>query len=751
MGSSVIAFSPSTTYEEALGRAADLWGVEREYWDIWGRKHVAAPEAIRAVLESMGVSAGSRDELDRAVEQRLWNEWKRIIPPALVISVNDPVISLRLAAGAPQAAVRITVRNENGGSESITRSAEALEQTATAYLRGSEFQERRLRLPFELPVGYHELEAGVEGQAETTRSARLIVCPDRAWLPASLAGNGRAAGIAVSLYGLRSRRNWGCGDFTDLRAFIDWTAEELGASFVGLNPLHAIPNRQPYNISPYLPLCTFYKNLIYLDIEAIEDFAASRWAQALAACPRIQAEIAALREAEYVEYERVSALKLRFLRMLFRTFLRREFQRQSQRAREFQQYCEREGRFLDDFARFRALEDVLRRRLPGVWLWRDWPPEYHDPHSDATEDFARRHWRSVLFQKYIQWQIDRQLDAAQRFAQERGLAIGLYHDLALATDRFGADLWAHRRFYVEGSRVGAPPDDFSPNGQDWSFPPPNSLAHFEDGYRLFAESIRKNLRHGGALRIDHVMRFFHLFWIPEHLDATRGIYVRDRHEDLIRILALESVRNRVIIVGEDLGTVADQVRETLARFGILSYRLFYFEKWGDGAFKSPRDYPEQALVSASTHDLPTLDGFWRNRDIEARRRAGLIPDEGSYQAQIRARAAEKQKMLDLLFREGLLPDYVPKSADQIPELTGELHNAIVGFLALTPSRMMVLGEEDLMKQPDQQNLPGTTGEYPNWRHKTRFTIEELWTSQLAKDFAAMYRGWLERTGRLNRA
>lgn len=750
MGSSVISFSPSATYEEALGRAADLWGIEREYWDIWGRKHVATPEAIRAVLESMDVAAGSREELDRAVEQRLWSEWKRIVPPALVISVNDPVITLRIAAAASAAAVRITVRNENGGSESITRSADGLEHSGTAYLRGSEFQERRMRLPFGLPVGYHELEAGIEGQMDTMRTARLIVCPDRAWFPAGLAGNGRAAGIAISLYGLRSRRNWGCGDFTDLRAFIDWTAQELHASFVGLNPLHAIPNRQPYNTSPYLPLCTFYKNLIYLDIEAIEDFARSRWAQTLAACPRVQDEMSALRDAEFVEYERVSSLKLRFLRLLFRTFLRNELRRDSDRAREFREYCEREGQFLDDFARFRALDDVLHRRMPEVWLWRDWPPEYHDPHSSATEAFARKHWRSVLFHKYVQWQIDRQLNAAQSFAKERGLVIGLYHDLALATDRFGADLWAHRRFYVEGSRVGAPPDDFSPNGQDWSFPPPNSLAHFEDGYRLFAESIRKNLRHGGALRIDHVMRFFHLFWIPENLDATRGMYVRDRHEDLVRILALESVRNQVIIVGEDLGTVADEVRETLARFGILSYRLFYFEKWRDGSFKSPRDYPEQALVSSSTHDLPTLDGFWQNRDIEARRVVGLIPDEGSYRAQIQARAAEKQKMLDLLFREGLLPDSVPRSADQIPELTGELHNAIVGFLASTPSRMMVLGEEDLMKQPDQQNLPGTTAEYPNWRHKTRFTIEELSTSKLAKDFAAMYRGWLERTGRLNR-
>src|SRR5439155_13269389 len=197
------------------------------------------------------------------------------------------------------------------------------------------------------------------------------------------------------------------------------------------------------------------------------------------------------------------------------------------------------------------------------------------------------------------------------------LSIGLYHDLALATDRFGSDLWAHRPFYVAGCRVGSPPDDFSPKGQDWAFPPPNSARHREDGYRLFAESIRKNCRHGGALRIDHVMRLFRLFWIPDGGDAVTGAYVRERNEDLVRILALESVRNQVTVVGEDLGTVEPAIRETLARFGILSYRLLYFEKDGP-EFKPFDKYPPQALVSSTTHDLPTLAGFWLGADIVAR-------------------------------------------------------------------------------------------------------------------------------------
>jgi 4-alpha-glucanotransferase len=527
-------------------------------------------------------------------------------------------------------------------------------------------------------------------------------------------------------------------------------AERTGASFVALNPLHAIGNRQPYNTSPYLPNSIFYRNPIYLDIEAIPDFAASPRAARLFQSAAVEKEIALLRAAELVEYERVYGLKLRFLRLLFQAFLD-EWRQDTPRARELKQYIEREGDLLHRFAVHSALDHAIHKECPEIWNWRNWPEQYRDPESAATQEFARKHWRSVLFHKYMQWQLDLQFASAQRHALERGLSIGLYHDLALATDRFGSDLWAHRDFFVSGCRVGAPPDGFSPKGQDWGFPPPKSDRHEQDAYRLFAESIRKNCRHGGALRIDHVMRFFRLYWIPDGMEATEGTYVRDRYQALLSILALESVRNRVIVIGEDLGTVPDEVREVLHRFGILSYRLLYFEQDHNGRFRPPREYPRDALVSATTHDLPTLAGFWLGRDIDARREAGLLTDDGAYQSMRADRAREKQKLLDLLIGLKLLPDWFPRDASQVPELVGELHNAIVGFLTSTPSKLMVLNQEDLLKQAEQQNLPGSTAEYPNWRRKMKCTVEELWTSGEIQDFAQMFRLWLEKTGRLNQA
>jgi 4-alpha-glucanotransferase len=729
-----------------IEQAARAWGIETDYWDIWGKQHRASPVLEAAILQSLGVDMRSKGTLQEAIERRNQRQWRSPLAPTIFLTAGLPhEVPFSLPAGQANSRATLRIQREDGGAFELEIALGEIQAAESVELDGQQLVGKRVRLPDDLPLGYHQITLQIA--SETSRPSRLIVCPSRAFEPSWLQTR-RAAGLAISLYGLRSRRNWGCGDTTDLKALTDWVAERTGTSFIALNPLHAIPNRQPYNTSPYLPNSIFYRNPIYLDIEAIPDFGSSPRAAALFQSPGVQKEIATLRAAELVEYERVHSLKLRFLKLLFQAFLS-EWRDKTPRAAELKQYIEREGDLLDGFAVHSALQQAIHKECPDVWNWKGWPEQYQDPQSAATREFARKHWRSVLFYKYIQWQLDLQLAAAHHHAIERGLSIGLYHDLALATDRFGSDLWAHREFFVSGCRVGAPPDGFSPKGQDWGFPPPNSDRHVEDGYRLFAESIRKNCRHGGALRIDHVMRFFRLYWIPDGMEATEGTYVRDRFEALLSILALESVRNQVIVIGEDLGTVPDEAREVLHRFGILSYRLLYFEQDKTGRFRPPQEYPRDALVSATTHDLPTLAGFWTGRDIDARREAGLLPDEGAYQSMRADRAREKQKLLDLLIGLKLLPDWFPRDAAQVPELVGELHNAIVGFLTSTPSKLMVLNQEDLLKQAEQQNLPGSTAEYPNWRRKMKCTVEELWTSSEIQDFARMFRLWLDRTGRLN--
>jgi 4-alpha-glucanotransferase len=744
------SFEPSETIESALDRACKIFGIEREYCDIWGTHHAASAEVLAAILTSLGVNPASKESIDAAVEERLWNEWSSLISPTIVTAVRAIHVEIHVPEDLSRATVEVEFAWEDG---EITRTINALSELAVEArmtLRGRNFVRKALRMPALVSLGYHRVHVRLRTDWEAAReaSARLIICPDRAYTPESADPNPKAAGIAVSLYGLRSPRNWGCGDFTDLRPLVDWAVQEAGASFISLNPLHAIANRQPYNTSPYLPQCSFYRNPLYLDIEKVEDFALTPVAASLLAGPKVQQRLAGLRDAEYVEYEKVWAVKFKFLKLLFRNFLR-EYRKETPRALEFRKYLQREGEVLDRFAVYCALDETIHKENRNIWIWPDWPEDYRDPNSPAVRLFVRAHWRLILFYKWMQWQVDLQLSEAQQYAREQGLPIGLYHDLALATDRCGCDLWAFREFYVTGCRVGSPPDGFSPKGQDWAFPPPNTVKHRADGYEWFARSIRQNLKHGGALRIDHVMRFFRLYWIPDGVDATQGTYVRDCWRDLLHILALESVRNHVIIVGEDLGTVEPAVREALQQFNILSYRLLYFEKHQSGDFKAPQEYPYRALVSVSTHDLPTLAGFWTNRDIEARRGAGLLPDDESYRQQLSTRTWEKQKLLDSFVHLGLVPADYPRDAVAIPEFTGELHAAAVGFLARTPSELMVLNQEDLFKETDQQNLPGSTWQYPNWRHKMRLRVDELRTAKDAIDCTAMFRWWMKKTGRFN--
>ena len=457
---------------------------------------------------------------------------------------------------------------------------------------------------------------------------RLIVTPDCAHSPEP----GKHAGLGITLYGLRSDRNWGVGDFRDLRDLIDWAVPTLQVDFIALNPLHAIHNRLPYNTSPYLPNSIYYRNFLYLDVEDVPGFERIR---AQFEDAETCAELARLRDAPTVRYEQVAALKRRALDLIFAA---------NPPSPECEKWIAEEGDLLRLYATYCALDEHLHSENPDLWVWPDWPAHWRDPASDAVRRFAVEHKREILFHGWLQWNVDRQLARVQQHALQAGMRIGLYHDLALATDRCGSDLWAHRKFYVAGCRVGSPPDDFSPTGQDWSFPPPDARQHREDGYRLYSESIRKSLRHGGALRIDHVMRLFRLYWIPEGHDAAHGAYVRDLSCDLVRILALESLRNQAVIVGEDLGTVETAVRETLAGFGILSYRLLYFERV-DGRFKSPAEYPSQSLASSTTHDLATITGFLdRRSDIEARFPCGNDRSRGFRSIQKHACARDKQSL-----------------------------------------------------------------------------------------------------------
>jgi (1->4)-alpha-D-glucan 1-alpha-D-glucosylmutase len=467
-----------------------------------------------------------------------------------------------------------------------------------------------LDLPAIASTGYHHLQIG-------DSELKLILHPPRCHQ--ALAAEQRVWGLSVQLYGVRSKRNWGIGDFSDLRHLAGWAAQ-AGADLIGVNPLHALFPHNPRHNSPYSPSSREFLNTIYLDVEAVPEYADHGGAKVIVEAADFQARLNALRAAELVDYVSIAQLKTIVLERLYRHFRKQHLAVGSPRALEFRDFQQRGGSDLAKFALYQALQEHLYAEDSNYWGWPVWPEAFRDPNSAAVAAFTAENGERVEYFQYLQWLAAEQLEAACAEARKHGMHIGLYQDLAVGVDLGGADTWADRDLYAIGARIGCPPDDFSLMGQDWGLPPWIPERLHAQAYAPFIAMLRANMRGAGALRLDHVMGLMRLYWAPPGEDARSGAYLNYPLQDLLGILALESQRNCCLIVGEDLGTVPDAVRGALYDLGVLTYRLFYFERnWGQdnhGAFKLPHEYPVQALVSASTHDLPTLAGFWQGADIE---------------------------------------------------------------------------------------------------------------------------------------
>ena len=755
------------SHNKIINELASICGIEQEYRDNWGRVHQTSVETKQNILKAIGVNVDTDAQANEAWRFRREREWSRMTEPTIVTSLSSmpkelvfqiPLSRAQCTSAGPaikDLEVSLEVTDEQGMVQHIAFSYNELSFCERKLVGNCVYERWGVPFPQLETLGYYKFCLSAHsGNHHRTQNIFVAICPEKAFIPPPLKSDCRIAGISISLYGVRSKKNWGIGDFGDLKRVVDWVATDLHGGVIGLNPLHATFNRRPFNTSPYLPMSRFYRNFIYLDISTMEDYRDSREAQDIVRAAETQRLLSEFRASDTVLYEQVAALKQKVLKVVFKTFFENHWNRpgsKTDRKKELENYIERESFLLDNFATFCALDSYIRSSDPEVWTWSQWPPEYQRPDTEAVRQFRQKHWKKILFYKYLQWQLEKQLALIQDYAKSQGMFIGLYHDLALAIDRFSADFWAYQDFFISKLRVGAPPDAFSQNGQDWGFPPPDTEKLRESGYKLFIREIRKNCAFGGALRIDHVMRFFHLYCIPEDEPPRKGAYVSQPFEDLLGIVALESVRNRVLIIGEDLGTVSPNIRKRLTEANILSYRLLYFEKDNNQSFILPEDYPELALVTVTTHDLPTLAGFWSHRDIEVRKKAGMFNSKQALIEAVAERTIDKKELLKLLKKLGLLPGHCSTDVNAYPQITGDLHNAVVGFLAMTPSKLFILGQQDLFKETEQQNLPGTTIEYPNWSLKMKYTLEQFRSDPEAKGFSDMFRNWIKRSGRNNLA
>jgi (1->4)-alpha-D-glucan 1-alpha-D-glucosylmutase len=556
------------------------------------------------------------------------------------------------------------------------------------------------------------LAAWRKEQRGNAATAKIAVAP-RCYQPAVLQNAGHIWGLSIQLYSLRSQRNWGMGDFSDLAALVDCVAA-AGGDFIGLNPLHALFPDNPAHISPYSPSHRGFLNVLYIDVEAIPEFTACQAAQCRFASADFQPRLQALRDSDVVDYVGVAQLKFEMLQLLFEHFS----QMGDTRAAEFAAWRAAQGESLESHARYEALQAHFRNLDGNIWGWPAWPPEYHEPDAAAVAAFAHEHAAAVSYFAWLQWLADTQLAAVAARAHARGMGIGLYQDLAVGASPGGSEVWRWQGVFAAGASTGAPPDELNLLGQDWGLPPfvPHRLRAVT--YAPFIEILRANMKHAGALRIDHVMGLMRLFWVPQDMPATEGAYVHYPFEDLLGLVARESLNNQCLVIGEDLGTVPEGFRERLFDAGILSYHPLIFERYPDGQFRLPADMPHQALVAASTHDLPTLAGFWRGVDLDVRTQLMLFPSDELRQRLITERGWDRGRLLWALEREGLLPEGVGKDPAALPDLPVAVIAAVQAYLARSPAQLLVIQPEDLFGLTDQINVPGTLEhQHPNWQRK----------------------------------
>ena len=711
---------PGSTLDEL----AERMGIEPRFRNAKGEIVETTSETKRSLLAAMGVEAIDEAQARSALEDLDRAEWLRPLPPVQVsrAGAGPPAVELVLPAGTGGIAWRLAL---DDGSERARRIPFGeLELIASRSLDGTPLERRRLLLEADLPWGYHHLAIEPGGA-----SMILVVTPGKCWVPPALAEGRRLWGIAAQLYLLRSATDWGIGDFSDLRKLVALAADR-GADMIGLNPLHAMFPDDPEHASPYSPASRLLLNILNIDVTAVPELLHCPEMRGLTASEAFKHKLQACRAKHLVDYPEVAAIKLSVLKKLFDAY---RVSAEPARWGAFEGFRRERDEVLGRSCLFLALREHFANQHPSRADWHAWPEEYRDPASPAIARFAEENRHRLDFLAWLQWVADEQLGAAAGTARDHGMAVGLYRDLAVGADCTGAETWADATAVVSGAQVGAPPDIYNPAGQIWGLPPFHPRALREEGYRSFIQLVRANMRHAGGLRIDHAMGLLHLYWVPEGQKPSAGAYVRYPMEDLIGILALESHRHRCLVVGEDLGTVPEGFRERMAEANILSYRVLFFEQEPEtGAFLPPSTYPELALATLGSHDLPTLRGWWEGRDFDLKEQLGLFPQAGEASRQREARERDRMQLLEALRRERLLPE---DGEPDIPSLARAAH----AFLARTSSVVAMAQIDDLTDESDPVNVPATSEEHPNWRRRLSMTLEELAARPRFNDIAKIFR------------
>ena len=721
--------------EHLLHELAGRLSVATEFWDWQGRHRQVSAATLAGVLSAMGIDTSSPESVARSLAEREEQALSRMLPTCQVLRQGESrEIAVHVTHGERVAVWVVKEDGAFGGDLIQLEHVVAPRQTGDRLIGEAKF-----RTPDGLPLGYHRIHAWSAG-VET--STALVVTPAWLGIPERVRSH-RSWGVAAQLYSVRSHDSWGVGDLTDLTDLATWAGGRHRAAFVLVNPMHAAEPLPPLEPSPYLPTSRRFASPLYLRPERIPEYARLDDATR-AAAERDRVRVNAL-DAPALDRDSSWTVKRALLQQIHL------IPRSAGRELAFAAYREREGRGLLDFATWNAIAQEHGTS------WRDWPAELTDPDGPAVGRYRDDHPAEVDFTCWLQWVMDEQLAAAQLAALRSGMTLGVLHDLAVGVNPHGADAWSLQDVFARGVSVGAPPDAYNQNGQDWTQPAwrPDRLAEIE--YEPFRALVSTVLRSAGGVRVDHIIGLFRLWWIPAGAAPTEGTYVQYDHDALIGILALEAHRSGALVVGEDLGTVQPWVREYLAARGILGTSILWFEYDTEG----PRDetgmlgplpaerWREYCLASVTTHDLPPTAGYLAGDHVRLRSELGLLTR--SLDDELAAAESERSAWIAELTRRGVLgaddarastealdPGARDASDRQVEATLLGLHR----YLRLTPARLVAVALPDLVGDRRTQNQPGTIDEYPNWRvplsrpDGTPMPLEDLMTDERAAGLAA---------------
>jgi 4-alpha-glucanotransferase len=721
-----------TVLVERLARAR---GIGDAYHTYQGELRHFTLRTKAAILRAMHCRVDDAAALAAEIDQSEAAHPVGLLGDVVVLRAGSRSALVNTPAIEHNALLRWRVLLEDGGERAGEVRAWSLPERGAYQREGRWYMLRDLQLP-ELPPGYHRLE--IELEHSGTEGCALIAAPEKCHEPTALVAGRRLWGVAVQLYALRSENNWGIGDFSDLAELLRLAAT-AGADFVGISPVHALFAADAALCSPYSASSRHALNVLLIDAAAVPEVRESPLARDLMKQRVFKARLAKLRAATHIDYQAVSNLKLPILRAAFEHFRDRELRPGTPRAAAFRQFVAERGEPLRLHALFDAIDGHLRQRHRTGAGWHNWPEAWRDPRGEAVRSFATEHADEVDFHAWLQWLAAVQLGEVRALARELKLAIGLYGDYAVGVNASGSETWSDQTLYCMGAAIGAPPDPLGVAGQEWGIPPQDPRQLRRAAYAPFAALVRASMRNCGALRLDHVMALFRQWWVPRGFKSVDGGYVHYPLEDLLGVVAVESHRNQCLVVGEDLGVVPDEIRRALPIFGVYHYKVVMFEQ-RDGEFVAPRDYVRHALATVTTHDLPTLRGWWTGHDIDLWEKLGFYADASVGQRARADRAQERQRLLRALRREALWPeDHSVESSDAAPPApaySAELARAVHMYLGRSNAALVTVQLEDMIGMLDPVNVPGTSSEYSNWTRRMSASAREIFARDDVQALAA---------------